>query len=152
MITDRTLAKYPPKAEYLLLILHEIQNNHPQNYLPEEELRKVAEYLNTTLAAVYGVVGYYTMFSIKPRGKYIIRVCRSPMCHALGANDVIQAIEEELEIKAGQTTQDRLFTLEPAECLGLCAGAPAMMVNGEVHENLDRAKIRAVLLDYRRRS
>ncbi len=152
MITDRTLAKYPPKAEYLLLILHEIQDSHPQNYLPEEELRRVAEYLNTTLAAVYGVVGYYTMFSITPRGKHVIRACRSPMCDALGADDIIQALEEELEIEPGQTTDDGLFTLELSECLGLCAGAPAMMVNGEVHENLDRARIRAVLQDYRRRS
>lgn len=131
------------------MILHEIQDNHPQNYLPEEDLRKVAAHLNTTLAAVYGVVGYYTMFSLKPRGKYIIRACRSPVCDVLGARDMIETLKQELEIEVNDTTDDGLFTLELSECLGLCAGAPAMMVNDKVHESLDPAAVRAVLNRYR---
>jgi NADH:ubiquinone oxidoreductase subunit E len=85
------------------------------------------------------------MFSFMPRGKYVIRVCESPPCHILGAQTIFKAIESELGVKVGETTDDGLFTLEGTSCLGVCGVAPAMMINDEVYGNLDKEKIHKIL-------
>ena len=145
------LQKYTPSRENLLMMLHDLQDNHPQQYLTEDTLDKVAGYLNLTRSAVYGVVNYYSMFSLKPRGRYIIRVCTSAVCEIMKSNEVIGHIEDVLGIRVGETTPCGLFTLEPAECLGQCQDAPSMMVNREVYNNLDGQRVREVLQGLRER-
>lgn len=149
MVAEDVLSKYPAKREYLLMILHDIQNRNPRNYLPEEDLKKVAEYLNTTLASVYGVVGYYSMLSLRPRGRYVIRFCRSPVCECMGGREAFRTLSELLGVGNNETTPDGRFTLETSECLGLCDGAPAMMVNETPYEALDRDGMEAILQRYR---
>lgn len=143
------LEKHPPVMENMLLILHDLQNHSPRNYLSEKDMTLVADYLNTTRGQVYGVASYYTLFSLTPRGKHIIRICRSPVCHVTGAVDLLAHLTATLGIGMGQTTADGLFTLETAECLGQCEQAPAMAVDTETYGNLTPGKIEKVLNAYR---
>lgn len=145
MSNELILKKYPPLQENLLMILHDLQDNHPQQYLTEDALDSVAGYLNLTKATVFGVVRYYTMFSLQPRGKYIIRVCVSAVCELLKSNDIITHLEAVLGIKTGETTSCGLFTLELSECLGQCQEAPSMMINGEVFNKLDGKRVRETI-------
>ena len=144
MDTMAILKKFTPEKDNMLNILHAIQNNNPQNYLTTEDIKLVASYLNTTYSAVYGVVKYYSMFSVKPRGKYVIRVCKSPVCHMMSTKTIIDEIKNNIGIGIGETSADLLFTLESSECLGHCAKAPVMMINDKVFKELDSVKIKNI--------
>ncbi len=143
------ISKYPRSREYLLLILHELQRANPRNYLTPEDLRLAADYLNLPLSAVHDTVTFYTMFSLRPRGKHIIRLCDSPPCHLAGSWSLLSALKRELGIEVGETTPDGLFTLELTSCLGVCGVAPAMMVDDEVYGNLTEERLREILDSYR---
>ena len=150
MMSHQTiLKKFKPEQHNLLEILHALQDSHPQNYLTEDALDETARYLRTTKSSVYGVAGYYSMFSLKPRGKYIIRVCVSPVCELLKSDEVLAVLHKELGIKTGETTPCGLFTLEVSECLGQCQEAPSMMINQEVYNELTENKITDTLNRYR---
>jgi len=140
---------FEPAKDNMLNILHRLQNNNPNNYITTEDLKFVAEYLNTTYSTVYGVAKYYSMFSLKPRGEYIIRICKSPVCNMISGKSMIEVIENMLEIKMGGTTSDMLFTLEPSECLGHCAQAPVMMINNKMYTDLNEDKIIEILEEIR---
>ena len=136
MNVNEILSKFEATKDNLIPILHAIQDNHPQNYLPDEALRATAKFLNLTLSSVYGVVGYYSMFSRKPRGKHVIRFCTSPVCGMMGSINVLDWLSQHLGIAVGETTPDGLFTLEESECLGRCGKAPSMMINQYFYGNL----------------
>lgn len=142
---QQVLAKYKPVHDNLLLILTDIQDKHPQQYLTEEALDYTAKYLKLTKAAVYGVASYYTLFSLKPRGTFIIRVCISAVCELKKSREVMSHLEDILGIKTGETTPCGRFTLERSECLGHCQEAPSMMINREVYNNLDEPRIREII-------
>jgi len=144
MDTMAILKKFTPEKDNMLNILHAVQDNNPQNYLTTEDIKLVASYLNTTYSAVYGVVKYYSMFSVKPRGKYVIRVCKSPVCHMMSTKTIIDEIKNNIGIGIGETSTDLLFTLESSECLGHCAKAPVMMINDKVFKELDSVKIKNI--------
>ena len=127
--------------ENALLILHELQKKNPHNRISEEDLRWVADYLNVTCGQVYGLTTYYTLFSLKRRGRHIIRVCRSPVCQMLGADRIFGRIKRILNLQPGDTTADGLFTLEPTECIGQCDRAPCMSVDDLVY---DAAKLKRI--------
>jgi NADH:ubiquinone oxidoreductase subunit E len=143
------LEKAIPTRDNLIPTLHKLQDNNPENYLPNEVLKDVAKRFNLPLSSVFGVVGYYTMFSRNPRGKYIVRLCNSPVCHLSGSENVIVWAEEILGIKFGQTTADKMFTIEESECLGRCGKAPSMMVNSDFFGELTRDKLIQILENYR---
>lgn len=147
MDKEAVLRKYPPTKDHILLILHDVQRINPDNNITPEDIQKVAEYLNITTGAVYGVVRYYSMFSMKPRGKYIIRFCKSPLCRMVGAFDLMVSLERMLLIEFGETTKDGVFTLEPSECLGHCDKAPVMMINKKMYFNLDTSKLEHIIQD-----
>ncbi|MBS0010815.1 MAG: NAD(P)H-dependent oxidoreductase subunit E [Bacteroidales bacterium] len=149
MNTEEILKQFPPEDNNILDIMHALQDNNPYNYLDQSDLKAVAEYLNTSMSHVYGVATYYTMFSVKPRGKYIIRACNSPVCHMEGSISVINELKKILSLELGETTDDRLFTLEPTECLGQCHIAPVMMINEEVYGKLDAKRIESILNRYK---
>ena len=151
MKTAEIVKKYEARKESLLQILHEIQNASPFNYLNDENIKEVAELLNITYAHVYGVVTYYSMLSAKKRGRFIIRVCNSPVCHLLENENIINSLEKSLLIKCGETTSDFLFTLEKAECLGNCDRAPAMMINQEVFGDLNPDNIQSIIESFRKK-
>ncbi len=137
--------------ENLINILHDLQEASHQNYLPEESLREVARYLNITLSAVYGVVNYYTMFSTKPRGKYIIRLCQSPICHMMGSETALEAVKKLLGVDLNEPTSDGLFSVELSECLGICDVAPSMMVDDEIYGHLSTTVISEMISEIRER-
>lgn len=138
------ISKFEPNKDNMLNILHELQNSNPQNYLTTEDLKLVAEYLNITQSAVYGVVKYYSMFSLKPRGKYLIRVCKSPLCQMIGANSIVDEIKHNIGIGIGELSDDLMFSVEASECLGHCAEAPVIMINDGVYKNLDSDKVKKI--------
>lgn len=135
------LERYPATTEYMLDILHDIQDAEPKNYLKPEALHAVAEYLSVPLSDVVSTATFYTMYSLKPRGKHIIRFCESPPCQLVGAESLLMILSEYLNVEVGETTEDGEFTLETASCLGVCGVAPAMMIDMEVHGNLTRERI-----------
>lgn len=146
------LENYPAKMENVLLILHDIQHNSPRNYLSKKDLLLVAKHLNTTVGVIYGVASYYTMFSLKPRGKHIIRICQSPVCHLAGVIDVFTELTRVLNIDIGKTTPDWRFTLETTACLGQCDAAPAMSVDDVLYKNLTVKKIETIIDRYRQKT
>ncbi|OFX84205.1 MAG: hypothetical protein A2W99_00315 [Bacteroidetes bacterium GWF2_33_16] len=138
------IKQFEPVKDNLLNILHALQNSNPENYLSVDDLKLVSHYLNITYSSVYGVVKYYSMFSLKPRGKYVIRICKSPMCHMIGNKEIIDGLKET-GYKLGETSGDKLFSVEETECLGRCAKAPALMINDKTYTALDRKKLKELI-------
>jgi NADH:ubiquinone oxidoreductase subunit E len=134
--------------ENVLLILHEFQNCNPHHYLSEDDLTMIAGYLNVPYSSIYGLVSYYTMFSLMPRGKHIIRVCNSPVCQMADSNEILAKLRNFLGIDVGATTADGAFTLETTECLGQCDSAPGMSVDLQYYGDLTARKIKHILKDY----
>lgn len=137
--------KYEGKRENLLQILHEIQDDSPQNYISKENIDLLSEEIGIPVSDIAGTASFYSMFSFKPRGKYIIRVCASPPCHIMGAETIFEVISRELQIQKGETTTDGLFTLEETSCLGVCSVAPAVMINDTVYGHLTGEKIKNII-------
>ncbi|MGQ9492297.1 MAG: NADH-quinone oxidoreductase subunit NuoE [Anaerolineae bacterium] len=116
-------------------------------YLPKEVLQRISERMNVPLSQVYGVVTFYAQFYLTRRGKHIIRQCDGTACHVRGAAKIIQAIEQELGIKAGETTPDYRVTYEVVYCLGSCGLAPTAMVDNEVVGHLVPEKMIEIVRD-----
>ena len=114
-------------------------------YLPLEVLEKISEVTKEPLAKLYGVATFYTQFRMKPTGRHLIMLCQGTACHVMGADRVQQAIEDELRIENGETTEDRLFTLLTVACLGCCSLAPVMKIDGETYANLTSDSVRRIL-------
>ena len=145
------LEKYPPSTEHMLDMLHDLQAAEPRNYLTRDALRAVAEYLEVPLSTVVSTATFYSMYSLKPRGRHIIRICESPPCQIVGAESLIDLLSKHLGIAVGETTSDEAFTLETSSCLGVCGVAPAMMIDEELYGNLTAARVVDVIEDVRRR-
>ncbi len=131
--------------ENVLLILHEFQNNNPHHYLSEKDLAMIAKYLNVPCSSIYGVASYYTLFSLTPRGKHIIRICNSPVCDMAGSKEIVAELRKNLKIDIGETSAEGLFTLETTECLGQCDTAPGMSIDEVFYGNLTAKKIKHIL-------
>lgn len=130
----------------LLPILHAVQKEY--GYLPADAMEEVADWVGIPASEVYGTATFYTLFSMKPLGKYVVRLCDSPPCHVEGSVSIRKAIEAHLGVGNGETTPDGLFTLEVVSCFGLCGVAPAIMVNDDVYGNLTPEMIPAILGKY----
>ncbi|HOV64072.1 MAG TPA: NAD(P)H-dependent oxidoreductase subunit E, partial [Spirochaetia bacterium] len=129
MVSPEIWSKYPPRKDNILLILHAIQDAHKEdNYIPDEDVAEVAKYLDLPLSEVDGIVTFYKMFSRKPRGRYIIRLCDSLSCRICGSLDMYQYLQMMLGIQNHGTTADRMFSLEIVNCLGCCDTAPNLMI------------------------
>jgi len=122
----------------LLTILHEIQVKH--RYISEYAQQEVARHLNIHPVEVYSVISFYAFLNSEPKGRNIVRLCRTISCEMKGKNAIEKAIERELCIKIGETTKDKKFTVEYANCLGLCDVAPAMAINDQVYTRLTPEK------------
>jgi NADH:ubiquinone oxidoreductase subunit E len=147
MAPEEIVTKYDRSAENLLSILHDLQDAQEQHYLTDRDMRLAAEYLHLPFSFVHGVATFYTMFSVTPRGKYIIRICQSPPCHLMGATTLEEELTRLLKVDFGQTTPDGLFSLEMSSCLGVCGVAPAMMINDDVYGNLTAGRIQEILAE-----
>jgi NADH-quinone oxidoreductase subunit E len=147
---NKLLEKHPRSRESLLDILHELQDADPRRCVSDDALRAVAEYVNVPLSEVLSTATFYSMYSRSPRGRHIVRICESPPCHLAGATSLLDALSKQLGIKVGATTEDGAFTLETTSCLGLCAEAPAMMIDERMYGSLTPEKITTVIADVRR--
>ncbi len=114
-----------------LAILQDIQRAY--NYLPRESLELTAERLDVPVGEIYRLATFFTAFSLQPKGEYMCKVCMGTACHVLGGPRILEALERELGIKAGETTSDGKFSLEAVRCLGACALGPVMVINEEPH-------------------
>ena len=137
--------KYAPHKDNLIQILHDIQDQDPQHYISPEAVDTVAEYLKIPANHIYGVLTFYTMYSTKPRGKNIIRLCESPPCYLKGSDNILRKLKILLGINVGETTKDGIFTLEFTACLGVCGNAPVMMINDDVYGDLTEEKVEDII-------
>ncbi|MBN1500975.1 MAG: NAD(P)H-dependent oxidoreductase subunit E [Spirochaetes bacterium] len=131
----------------LIPILQSAQNLF--GYLPEYVLKHISSTLNIPYSEVAGVVTFYSFFSTTPRGKNLLRVCLGTACYVRGGKEVLAAIKNELKIDIGETTGDKLFTLEIGRCFGACSLAPVVMINDEVFQRVKPARIRDLLNSFR---
>ncbi|HNW24450.1 MAG: NADH-quinone oxidoreductase subunit NuoE [Candidatus Cloacimonas sp.] len=143
--------KYAPHKDNLIQILHDIQDQDPQHYISPEAVDTVAEYLKIPANHIYGVLTFYTMYSTKPRGKNIIRLCESPPCYLKGSDNILRKLKILLGINVGETTKDGIFTLEFTACLGVCGNAPVMMINDDVYGDLTEEKVEDIIAKIRGR-
>ena len=135
--------RYPTKVALLLPALHAAQDE--LGWLSSETMEEIGAYIGIHPAQVKEVASFYTMYNLKPVGKYHLKICTNVACCLRGAYDVVEHTEKKLGIKVGQTTPDKKFTLHEEECLGACGTAPAMMLNNDYVENLDIRKMDEVL-------
>ncbi|HNQ43369.1 MAG TPA: NADH-quinone oxidoreductase subunit NuoE [Candidatus Cloacimonadota bacterium] len=145
-------SKYGPSKDNLIYILHEVQDTHPQHYISEEAVQAISEYLNIPANHIYGVLTFYSMYSTKPRGENIIRLCESPPCYIKGSENVLRKLKTLLGVNTGETTKDGLFTLELCACLGVCGNAPVMMINEDVYGDLSEEKVEEIIENIRGRN
>jgi len=140
------IKKYPPerKRPPIMPALKVVQE-HNGNYLTTEMMQAVAEYLDVPHVAVYEVATFYTMFNLDKMGKHVLSVCTNISCSLRGSNKVVEHLENRLNIKLGETTEDGLFTIKEVECMAACGGAPMLEVDKIYHENLTEEKIDQIL-------
>jgi len=144
---EKVLAEYKSKPGSLIPILQIAQTMF--GYLPEHVLKRISKELNKSYSEVSGVVGFYSFFSTGPRGKYLVRVCLGTACYVRGGIDILNAVKKELGIDIGQTTPDKLFTLDIGRSFGACGLAPVIMVNDTIHQRVKVAKVGEILAQYR---
>ncbi len=139
---DACLDQEHPKS-YLIAVLHKVQEKY--GYLSDETMDQVAQYMQIPTAVISGVATFYHFFRLQPRGKYAISVCMGTACFVKGADKVLEAFKTELGIDIGETTQDGLFSLENSRCLGVCALAPVVTINGTVYSNVNEKQVPELL-------
>jgi NADP-reducing hydrogenase subunit HndA len=144
---DEIIAKYKDTRGALIPVLHEAQEIY--GYLPMGVQKRIAEGLNVSLADVYGVVTFYTQFSLEPKGKYKINVCMGTACYVKGSGDILDKLSEVLKIKNGQCTEDGLFSLDACRCIGACGLAPVIMINDDVYGRLTADDIPDIIKSYK---
>ena len=137
------LAKHSRGRGALIAVLQDVQT--ACGYLPEEALRAVAEETGRSLVDVYGIATFYHCFALEPRGRHLISACLGTACHVRGAPRVVEELERQLGIKAGETTSDREFTLETVNCLGACALGPVVVIDGHYFSKVRKSKVRQLL-------
>ena len=131
--------------ENLLQILHAVQAASGDNSLHQDALAQLARIMNLPVSELVGTASFYSMFSLQPRGRHVIRLCESPPCYIKGSENVLLALEKRLGVTLGGTTSDGRFTLETASCLGVCGVAPAMMIDDVVYGNLTGEKVNEII-------
>lgn len=139
-------AEYRDRPDMLMMVL--IRTQKVVSALSKEVVNVISREMNIPANQVYSFVTFYSMLSVKPQGKYIVRMCKSAPCHVHGAKEVVEAIEDQLKIKIGQTTEDGRFTLEYCPCLGLCENSPAIMINDRAYTNLTPETVRDIIKQY----
>jgi NADH-quinone oxidoreductase subunit E len=143
---DSILDRYQHDPGMLVAILQDVQAEY--NYLSREALERVSSCLSVPLSQVYSVATFFKALSLKPRGRHLINVCLGTACHVRGAVKVLEAMERELSIKSGETSEDLSFTLETVNCVGACALGPVVIIDGEYHGQMTSEKVKGVLKDY----
>ncbi|MEO0085440.1 MAG: NADH-quinone oxidoreductase subunit NuoE [candidate division WOR-3 bacterium] len=140
--------KYEHKRDGMMPILEAIQEKY--RYVSDFAMQEIARQLGVFPAEVYGVVSFYSWLSTEPKGRFVIRLCRNLSCEFAGKQAVARQLENELGIRFGETTKDRMFTLEYCNCLGMCDHGPALLVNEDVYTKVSPELVSEILERYRR--
>ena len=141
------IEKYKDTKGALIPVLHEAQDVY--GYLPMSVQKQIAEGLNVSLSEVYGVVTFYTQFSLKPKGKFKVSACMGTACYVKGSNLILDKLKEKLGVSVGDCTEDGKFSLDACRCIGACGLAPVIMVNDDVYGRLSPDDIDKVLEKYK---
>ncbi len=139
--------RYANEKTPLMMILSDIQKEY--GYIPLEVQKIVSDRTGISVAEIYGVVTFYSFFSLNPKGKYVIGCCLGTACYVKGAQQVIDKFSEILGIKPGETTEDGLFTLDALRCIGACAISPAIKVNGKVYPKVSVSAVADIIEEYK---
>lgn len=139
--------RYANEETPLMMILSDIQKEY--GYIPLEVQELVSARTGISVAEIYGVVTFYSFFSLKPKGKYVIGCCLGTACYVKGAQQVIDKISDILKIKPGETTEDGMFTLDALRCIGACGIAPAVQINGKVFPKVTVDAVPKMLAEYK---
>lgn len=139
---------YVAERRYALAAMQDMQ--HAFNYIPEKGLHCLAKHLNCGVAQLYSMATFYKALSLKPKGKHIIKICNGTACHIRGSVNLAAGLKRELGIDPGETTEDGMFSVEMVNCLGSCALAPVMLVDGTYHNKLKLEDVPGIVERYRR--
>lgn len=140
------LTKYQGQKGSLIPVLQEVQSLY--GYLPKDAIKYVAKELNVPASEVYGVITFYSQFHLNPRGRNIIKVCQGTACHVRGGKAILGHVQDSLNIKPGETSEDLRFTLEIVACIGACGLAPVIMINDDTHGRLTTDVLDEILSKY----
>ena len=143
LFLEKLFEEYLPEKDNLIQMLNEVQEHY--GYVPMHIQKELSEFLNVPMAEIYGVVTFYSRFSLEPQGKYKISVCLGTACFVKGSQKIMDRLVDRLKIKEGETTKDGLFTIEQTRCVGACGLAPVFTVNGEVYGRASVQKLDQVL-------
>ena len=139
--------RYKDENTPLMMILSDIQREY--GYIPLEVQELVSEKTGISVAEIYGVVTFYSFFSLKPKGKNVVGCCLGTACYVKGAQQIIDKFSEILGIKPGETSEDGLFTLDALRCIGACGIAPAVQINGQVYPKMSVDKVAPLIEEYK---
>ena len=139
--------RYKGEGTPLMMILSDIQKEY--GYIPLEVQELVSLLTGIPVSEIYGVVTFYSFFSLTPKGKYVVGVCLGTACYVKGSQLVLEKFEELLKIKPGETSEDGLFTLDALRCVGACAIAPAVSINGKVYPMVQVSQVEKIISDIR---
>jgi iron-hydrogenase subunit gamma len=141
-------SRYPEAGrDNLIPILQDIQS--AEGHLSKESIVEVGSYLKIPSSKIFGVATFYNQFRFQPVGNYHVQVCRGTACHVLGSVTVLQEIEKQLKVKAGDTTRDGLFSIEVVACIGACGLAPVIAINGEFHAKVSVSSLAEIIEGYK---
>jgi NADH:ubiquinone oxidoreductase subunit E len=146
LITEAKTHEHP--NSYLIAVLHQTQGLY--GYLPTEVMDEIAQEMEIPTAHLWGVATFYHYFHLTPPGRHVISVCLGTACYVKGAAQILQAVKDELKIDVGGVTDDRLFSLQPARCLGACGLAPVVMIDDKIYGELTPKKITQIIHQYRK--
>ena len=141
--------RYKDEETPLMMILSDVQKEY--GYIPLEVQELVSSLTGISVSEIYGVVTFYSFFSLTPKGKYVIGVCLGTACYVKGSQLVLDKFCELLDCKPGETTKDGLFTIDVLRCIGACAIAPAVSINGKVYPLVEVKQVEGIINDYRAR-
>lgn len=144
---NKIIEKHKGKPGGLIPVLEEAQV--ALEYLPVSVQKKIARELNLPLSRVYGVVTFYSFFTMTPRGKHTVRVCLGTACYVRGGKAIAESLRKEFGIDEGETTPDRMFTFESVRCLGACGLGPVVVVDEDVHGRVKPSKVKEILNQYK---
>ncbi len=139
--------RYKNEETPMMMILSDVQNEY--GYIPLEVQELISSLTGIPVSEIYGVVTFYSFFSLTPKGKYVIGVCLGTACYVKGSQLVIDKFSDLLKIKPGETSEDGLFTLDALRCVGACAIAPAVSINGKVYPMVQVGQVESIINEYR---
>ncbi len=144
---EQFVKHYGSKKHAVIMILQDIQDKY--NYLPQGILKDLSVLMDIPLSRIYSIATYYKLFSLQPKGKHLCQVCLGTACHVRGAGKILERLERDLNIHAGDTTEDLRFSLETVRCVGACSLAPVVIVDENAYGRLSQGKIPKLLGKYK---